>query len=882
MGDSDDDFPDRRGSGRDKFRRERSDYNDRNSSNNRTREDWTDRRESGGAGGGGSWGNQNRDRNNQRRDNYRDNYSLGQTVNQRRDRYSPADRSNDMSPPMKRMRSARDWEDRTPYPNYDMGAGYGGHHNSTNWSHTDNSGPNHQNQHREGDTGPTQPAMMTFKHFLGTQDDGIDDQIAVKKYNEYKLDFKKRQILEFFNAHKDEEWFRSKYHPEEFEKRKQEQSAALKKRLDVFLDLLANNWIDSVSIDVEKASQIIRLLDAAVIKLEDGTDFDLKSLDENFDEPKSSEPDLSLFAVEVEKPVKPVSDKSEKEAGEESDNDDVNNDNENATDNEPKEEKEVTEKDNDIDIKPEAGDSMASLEEGEASMDATSDVKTEEDVESKVKTEDEQEDLTPKANNNTNNNNNNKMDDSEKPRALHKTLSVFMRNLAPSILRQEIEELCGRYPGFLRLCIADPTSERRFFRRGWAAYDRSVNIREICWSLNSIKLRDTELNVIVNRDLNRRIRSVNGIASHKNVVRADIRHAAKIVLNLDKQKKLWEDETNDNKELTESKPMFGFTSKNPLLKNITDYLIEEASAEEEELLGTSEIGEVEDGEEGQNNGPALDRDENLIKVLDRLLLYLRIVHSVDYYNHSDYPNEDEMPNRIGIMHARGMSSTASRVTQQEINEYTKNFETKIQPYLLPPTVVTEEEAQKLGLKDTEVEAENFIKANIQEISKDKWLCPLSGKKFKGPDFVRKHILNKHNDNIEEAKQIAVYYNNYVFDPKRPQLPEHPSNRPQTNTNRGDGNSMGMGGAMSHGYMPHGPGPYPPLPYMAPGYGPRGPPMMGPMMGYGRGYPPMGGPMHDGYGRGLMGQPQQQKPRFTRKRINYRDLDAPNDDNTDFN
>jgi hypothetical protein len=371
----------------------------------------------------------------------------------------------------------------------------------------------------------------------------------------------------------------------------------------------------------------------------------------------------------------------------------------------------------------------------------------------------------------------------------------------------------------------------------------------------------------VNRDLSRRIRSVNGIASHKNVVRADIRHAAKIVLNLDKQRKLWDEENGETKETVETKPMFGFASKNPLLKNITDYLIEEASAEEEELLGTSEIGELDDGEDGENNGPSLDRDESLIKVLDRLLLYLRIVHSIDYYNHSDYPNEDEMPNRIGIMHARGMVSTSSRVSQQEINDYIKNFEAKVQPFLQTPTVVTEEDANKLGLKDTEEEAETFIKANTQELAKDKWLCPLSGKKFKGPDFVRKHILNKHVERIEEAKQNAVYLNNYIFDPKRPQLPEHPSNRPQTNPpNRGDGSNAGASGGMAPGYggMPHAPGMYPgPPPYMAGGYGPRGPMMggFGGPMPYGRGYPPMGmGPMHDGYGRGPMGH---QKPRFTR-------------------
>lgn len=41
------------------------------------------------------------------------------------------------------------------------------------------------------------------------------------------------------------------------------------------------------------------------------------------------------------------------------------------------------------------------------------------------------------------------------------------------------------------------------------------------------------------------------------------------------------------------------------------------------------------------------------QVLDRLLLYLRIVHSIDYYNNCEYPSEDEMPNRCGMIHVRG-------------------------------------------------------------------------------------------------------------------------------------------------------------------------------------------------------------------------------------
>ena len=57
---------------------------------------------------------------------------------------------------------------------------------------------------------PTQPPMMSFKVFLTQQDDTISDQDAVKKYNEYKEDFRKQQISEFFLQHKDEEWYAAK------------------------------------------------------------------------------------------------------------------------------------------------------------------------------------------------------------------------------------------------------------------------------------------------------------------------------------------------------------------------------------------------------------------------------------------------------------------------------------------------------------------------------------------------------------------------------------------------------------------------------------------------------------------------------------------------
>jgi hypothetical protein len=47
-----------------------------------------------------------------------------------------------------------------------------------------------------------------------------------------------------------------------------------------------------------------------------------------------------------------------------------------------------------------------------------------------------------------------------------------------------------------------------------------------------------------------------------------------------------------------------------------------------------------------------------------MILYLRIVHSFDYYSGVEYPNEDAMPHKCGIMHARGLH-TINRLTSND-------------------------------------------------------------------------------------------------------------------------------------------------------------------------------------------------------------------------
>ncbi|XP_036380586.1 serrate RNA effector molecule homolog isoform X1 [Megalops cyprinoides] len=888
MGDSDDEYDRRR---RDKFRRERSDYDRSREREDRRRDDWNDRRPSVR-----EW---DRGRERRSRGEYRD-YERG-----RRERFSPP--RHDMSPQQKRMR--RDWDDHggDPYHGgYDLPYGGGGgpsYAPPQPWGHPDlHLMPQHHAipiQARLGnvhdmDLGPPPPVMKNFKEFLLSLDDSVDETEAVKRYNEYKLDFRRQQMQDFFLAHKDEEWFRSKYHPDEAGRRKAEAHAALQNRLGVFLYLMENGWFDNVSLDIDRAPAIIKILDAAVIKMEGGTENDLRILEQPAEEeeerataggtgpepPKRDEPRMA------EGDRKPPTDKDDKEKGDggmsgvednqkgvvvAAEGDEGEDKGEKVPEKEePPEPKKLSKKrkrkrsadsedeasasdsesDSDSDSNSHTSDKPAEREEGEDKEEE------EEEGEADVK---ERKEEKPKEREKEREEKKAKEELPPRPRPLHRTCSLFMRSIAPSISKAEIIALCRRYPGFLRVALSDPQPERRFFRRCWVTFDRSVNIKEICWNLQNIRLRDCELAPGVNRDLARRVRNVNGITQHKQVLRNDIKLAAKLIHALDERERLWSQKQRGEQGLE-------LPAQNPILKNITDYLIEEVSAEEEELMGGAGGAETEESnKEGNPAEITVERDDKLVKVLDRLLLYLRIVHSIDYYNNCDYPNEDEMPNRCGIVHVRG-PIPPNRITHGEVAEWQKTFEEKLSPLFSVKETLSEEEAGKMGRKDPEQEVEKFVSANTQELGKDKWLCPLSGKKFKGPEFVRKHILNKHGDKIEEVKKEVVFFTNFLMDAKRPALPEIKPPPPP-----GPGQ-----GVLAPGL---------PFPHQAPqgllGFGQPRPPVLG--YGGGPPYPPNqyggGRGNYDNF-RGQGGYPGKPRNRMIRgdprNIIEYRDLDAPED------
>ncbi|KAK6739624.1 hypothetical protein RB195_008241 [Necator americanus] len=418
-------------------------------------------------------------------------------------------------------------------------------------------------RHDESDNGEAKNddysgPMLTFKKFLMTQDDDISDSAALASYNEYKQEYKKRELQRFFDAHKTEEWFRHKYHPEESAAVRAARMTEIRKRLEIFNDLKAKGCFDDVTLDLQHAREVIRLMDTLVVKLEGGSEEDVEALKNEKIE------DDSLF------------DLGEKKSDE----------------------------DNGDDKDEARGSESEANEDGQQKRRKT---------------------------------------------LLHKTSSVFMRNVPATVKIADLEAICSRSPGFLRIALSEPHADRNFLRRAWATYKRDVNIKEICWTLNQTKLNDsTDLSVILNRDLTRRIRGISGVSCHQDVARNDIKQAAKLVALMDKKVGLFcEDEPKEerDKDILTGVDLVA-TSKNPLLRQVRPVLREcdEPSPEEEEMLGISR-GATSTVATSTDEKVPFVRDEPLLHALDLLILYLRMVHSIDFYGHIEYPNEDAMPNR---------------------------------------------------------------------------------------------------------------------------------------------------------------------------------------------------------------------------------------------
>ena len=89
-------------------------------------------------------------------------------------------------------------------------------------------------------------------------------------------------------------------------------------------------------------------------------------------------------------------------------------------------------------------------------------------------------------------------------------------------------------------------------------------------------MKDCELGAIVNKELQQRVRPVNGVTAHRSVAKADIKHCAKIVQNFDERWNLWvesEEERKDREKKVLKSNIFYFPPRGNMWNCPTSYTV---------------------------------------------------------------------------------------------------------------------------------------------------------------------------------------------------------------------------------------------------------------------------------------------------------------------
>lgn len=140
--------------------------------------------------------------------------------------------------------------------------------------------------------------------------------------------------------------------------------------------------------------------------------------------------------------------------------------------------------------------------------------------------------------------------------------------------------------------------------------------------------------------------------------------------------------------------------------------------------------------------------------LGKMVLYLRVVHSYDFFSGQLVAHEDGLAQRMGFMTVpnvgvfMGTPEDSWRDNGWAVADHTDEFKD------FPGST---------GTLTEETAVNDLVERNTKKIKDELYLCPLSGKKFKAPSFIRKHIMNKHAEVVEKARGVVGFFNNYVMD-----------------------------------------------------------------------------------------------------------------------
>jgi len=286
------------------------------------------------------------------------------------------------------------------------------------------------------------------------------------------------------------------------------------------------------------------------------------------------------------------------------------------------------------------------------------------------------------------------------------SMTLFLKTIPVNISRWDLLNVVKSSPGFVSLSMSEPLKSQGFCRFAWVLYDTEEHCNESLTLLTG-KLVATDFRLAPVRSQSSSKKEVKTQPPHNSEsITLDWRQSARVIRVLDLEKGI---------------------SENPLL--ISEDQFREMSEIQKEFQ------------------------------LDLQLLYLRRVHAYCFYCVEEYDDERMLSAKCGPAHIR------MRLDPEAVRE--ANFDERLEIRLqTKPQVKLYDQSQ-----DTELQRmlADFEGKQIVEEVDDKVRCNICRKLFRGVEFVRKHIHNKHQDAVEEVvkkRMETIMLDNYVTDPDK--------------------------------------------------------------------------------------------------------------------
>eukprot|EP01112_Ceratiomyxa_fruticulosa_P007893 TRINITY_DN2055_c0_g4_i1.p1 TRINITY_DN2055_c0_g4~~TRINITY_DN2055_c0_g4_i1.p1 ORF type:complete len:1115 (-),score=317.45 TRINITY_DN2055_c0_g4_i1:61-3405(-) len=491
-------------------------------------------------------------------------------------------------------------------------------------------------------------SYKAFLAFLSEQEGHPVTKDQEKKYEEYRQEYRRKQGRIFFEEHKNEEWFYEKYHPTSLEKKKKEKDERAREAIKDFQE-----------------------------KLSSGFDFSLNAedfLDKNEPEKDAEMKDGGATSGTEEKPeIKLEPTENSKKEGE-----DV------------KGIKEELKSEGEDVVKRESGDEHSHDEQVENKVEAKPapriiSLKTQSNRLERLNNSNNNNTATPSSDHAPNSNSKSPWD----------TNTVFIKTVPSSCTKAELTEAFAKVgeDAVVKVSMSEPIKHKGFHRIGWVTFRTPEQCQKALNEFNHTKIKDFELHLAMNRPSSQPpdtpLYNREAITYTATYTPMPSKHSCNLAPGASAfariSPSIAASEERIEKDLTQARKIMelldsekGITvQENPLIKSGIVLPINPSSSNKTANEGGEGSSETKTEEVDLDLGEQVISSIVLspLEQLERIIYYLRSVHSFCYYCGEEFEDEDDVMRKCGPIHLRALPAAHSTHTHSSSTTTSTNATT---------------------------------------------------------------------------------------------------------------------------------------------------------------------------------------------------------------